>query len=165
MTTLATVRFFDVVLWLHVTSVVIAFGVTFVYPVIVPMTVRTAPRHVAWLHGVQRAIGQRIITPFATVVLLTGIYLAADADVFSEWWVTVPILSILVLLGLGGAYFAPRERRLAALAERDIAAAGEGDVVFSQEYQDLGRQVAMVGGLSSLLVVVTIFIMVVGPLL
>jgi hypothetical protein len=165
MTSLAAVRFFDIVLWLHVTSVVIAFGVTFVYPVVVPMTVRTAPRHVAWLHNVQGAIGRRIITPFATLILLTGIYLAADADVFKEWWVSVPIVSILVLLGLAGAYFTPRERRLAALAERDIAAAGEGEVVFSQEYQDLGRQVAIVGALSSLLVVITIFIMVVGPLL
>src|SRR4051812_45341400 len=126
MTTLATLRFFDVVLWLHVTSVVVAFGVTFTYPVIVPLTVRTAPRQVAWLHTVQGAMGRLIITPFATLVLLTGIYLAADADVFSKWWVTVPLLAILVLLGLAGAYFAPRERKLAELAERDIAASGPG---------------------------------------
>src|SRR4051794_24470049 len=165
MTTLASLRFFDVVLWLHITSVVVAFGVTFTYPVIVPLTVRTAPRQVAWLHTVQGAMGRLIITPFATLVLLTGIYLAADADVFSKWWVTVPLLSILVLLGLAGAYFAPRERKLAELAERDIAASGPGEVVFSPEYQDLGRQVGTVGGLSSLLVVITIFIMVVGPLL
>jgi small-conductance mechanosensitive channel len=165
MTTLASIRFFDVVLWLHITSVVVAFGVTFVYPIIVPLTVRNHPRQAAWLHEMQGAIGRFIITPFAALVLLTGIYLAADADVFSEWWVTVPLIAILVILGVGGAYFAPKERQLVALAQRDIDAAGEGDVVFSKDYEDLGRQVGTVGTLISLLVLVVIFIMVVGPIL
>jgi hypothetical protein len=91
--------------------------------------------------------------------------MAADADVFSKWWVTVPLIAIIVILGLGGAYFAPRDRKLADLARRDIDAAGEGQVVFSQEYEDLGRQVGTIGALLVLLVVVVIFIMVTGPLL
>jgi uncharacterized membrane protein len=165
MTMLASVRFFDIVLWLHVTSVVVALGALFAFPVIVPLTVRNAPRHVAWLHEMQGAIGRIIVTPGATLVLLTGIYLAADADVFSKWWVSVPLLSILVILGLAGAFFAPRDRRLAELAARDIAASGDGDVAFSQEYLDLSRQVGAVGGFTILLILVTIFIMVVGPTL
>jgi small-conductance mechanosensitive channel len=165
MTTLASLRFFDVVLWLHITSVVVAFGVTFTYPIIVPLTIRNHPRQAAWLHELQGSIGRLVITPFMALILLTGIYLAADADVFSEWWVTVPLIAILVLLGLGGAYFAPKDRQLAVLAKRDIDAAGNGDVVFSKEYEDLGRQVGTVGTLSSLLVVIVIFIMVVGPIL
>jgi hypothetical protein len=162
---LASLRFFDVVLWLHITSVVVAFGVTFVYPVIVPLTMRTAPRHAAWLHRMQAQIGRVIVTPFATLILLTGIYMAADADVFDEWWVGVPLLIILVLLGLAGGFFAPRERRLAELADRDIAAAGEGQVAWSKEYEDLGRQVGTVGAIASLLVVIAIFVMVTGPIL
>jgi hypothetical protein len=164
MTTLASVRFFDVVLWLHITSVVIAFGVMFTYPVIVPLTVRNAPRQVAWLHDMQAALGRMVVTPAAALVLITGIYLAADADVFSKWWVAVPLLAILLILGLGGAFFAPRDRKLAELARRDIAAAGDGQVVFSQEYEDLGRQVGTVGAFVVLLVVIVIFVMVTGPL-
>ena len=38
-------------------------------------------------------------------------------------------------------------------------------MVFSQEYEDLGRQVGTIGALLVLLVVVVIFIMVTGPLL
>jgi uncharacterized membrane protein len=163
MTTLASVRFFDIVLWLHITSVVIAFGVMFTYPVIVPLTVRNAPRQVAWLHDMQAALGRMVVTPAAALVLITGIYLAADADVFSKWWVAVPLLAILLILGLGGAFFAPRDRKLAELARRDIAAAGEGQVVFSQEYEDLGRQVGSVGAFVVLLVVIVIFVMVTGP--
>ena len=165
MTTLASLRFFDVVVFLHITSVVIAFGVLFTYPIVVPLTVRNAPRQVAWLHEMQVAVGRTVVTPAAALILLTGIYLAADADVFSKWWVTVPLIVIIVILGLGGAYFAPRDRKLADLARRDIDAAGESQVVFSQEYEDLGRQVGTVGALMVLLVVVVIFIMVTGPLL
>jgi len=165
MTPLASLRFFDVVLFLHITSVVIAFGVLFTYPIVVPLTVRNAPRQVAWLHEMQVAVGRTVVTPAAALILLTGIYLAADADVFSKWWVTVPLIAIIVILGLGGAYFAPRDRKLADLARRDIDAAGESQVVFSQEYEDLGRQVGTVGALMVLLVVVVIFIMVTGPLL
>jgi uncharacterized membrane protein len=164
MTTIASVRFFDIVLWLHITSVVIAFGVMFTYPVIVPLTVRNAPRQVAWLHDMQAALGRMVVTPAAALVLITGIYLAADADVFSKWWVAVPLLAILLILGLGGAFFAPRDRKLAELARRDIAAAGEGQVVFSEEYEDLGRQVGTVGAFVVLLVVIVIFVMVTGPL-
>ena len=164
MTTIASVRFFDIVLWLHITSVVIAFGVMFTYPVIVPLTVRNAPRQVAWLHDMQAALGRMVVTPAAALVLITGIYLAADADVFSKWWVAVPLLAILLILGLGGAFFAPRDRKLAELARRDIAAAGDGQVVFSEEYDDLGRQVGTVGAFVVLLVVIVIFVMVTGPL-
>jgi hypothetical protein len=84
--------------------------------------------------------------------------------VFSKWWVAVPLLAILLILGLGGAFFAPRDRKLAELARRDIAAAGEGQVVFSKEYEDLGRQVGSVGAFVVLLVVIVIFVMVTGPL-
>jgi small-conductance mechanosensitive channel len=164
MTAFASLRFFDVVLFLHITSVVIAFGVLFTYPVIVPLTVRNAPRQVAWLHEIQVALGRMVVTPAAALVLLTGIYLAADADVFSEWWVALPLISILLILGLGGAYFAPRDRKLAELARRDIAAAGDGEVVFSKEYEDLGRQVGTVGAFVVVLVVIVIFVMVTGPL-
>jgi uncharacterized membrane protein len=166
MITFASLEFIQVVLWLHIVSVVVAFGVTFTYPVIVPATIRKAPRHAAWLHHMQGQIGRVIVTPAAALVLLTGIYLAADLDVFSEWWVSVPLLAILVILGLGGAYFAPRERKLAALAERDIAAAPpDGDVAWSEEYQALGRQGGAVGAAVSILILVIIFIMVAGPTL
>ena len=41
------------------------------------------------------------------------------SDFYVQWGLGV----IIVIGGLGGAFFAPRERKLAELAERDIAAA------------------------------------------
>lgn len=150
------VLFYDVVVSVHVMAVVAAFGVTFAYPVFMPWVTRTSPEHLAVLHRIQDRVGKFLITPGATLALLTGIYLAADRDYFKEVWVTVPMVILIVLLGLGGAFFAPRERRLAELAERDGATP-------SDEYLAAARPVTVVGAISSLLVLVAIFFMVAKP--
>ena len=59
----------------------------------------------------------------------------------------------IVLLGITGGYFVPRQERLAALAE-----GGAGP-----EYAALATQVARVAFLAAALVVVAIFLMVVKP--
>ena len=105
MTIATSLRFYDVVLFIHVAAVVTAFGVTFVYPLIVPLTTRTAPEKLPWLHRLQVEIGRKIITPSAALVLLAGLYLALSGDGsfdMSDWWVGFGLLAILVLLGLGG---------------------------------------------------------------
>ena len=157
---LASLRFYDIVVFIHVFAVVTAFGVTFVYPMIVPLTQRRAPDRLAWLHHLHGEIGKKIITPSAAIVLVAGLYLAVSGDGpydLSDWWVGFGLLAILVLLGLGGAFFAPRERRLAELAERDMAAGK-----LSEEYEKLAVQVARVGAGSSLLVAVAVLFMVLG---
>ncbi|HEV7459714.1 MAG TPA: hypothetical protein VGN78_04195 [Solirubrobacteraceae bacterium] len=156
-----SLRFYDIVLFIHIAAVVTAFGVTFVYPLIVPLTQRSAPDKLPWLHRLQGEIGRKIISPSAGLVLLAGLYLALSGDGpfdLKDWWVGFGLLAILVLLGLGGAFFAPRERRLAELAERDLAGGGK----LSEEYEGLAVQVARVGALSSLLVLVTVLFMVLG---
>src|SRR2546423_13437019 len=110
-------RFYDVVVFIHIAAVVTAFGVTFVYPLIVPLTQRSAPDKLPWLHQLQGEVGRKIITPSAAVVLLAGLYLGLSGDGpfdLKDWWVGFGLLAILVLLGLGGAVFAPREPRAAA---------------------------------------------------
>src|SRR5205085_632862 len=97
-----------------------------------------------------------------TLVLLAGIYLVAKSDAWkmSDWWVGWGLAVIILLLGLGGAFFAPRERKLAELAERDFGSGTSGAP--SAEYQALAKQVGMVGALSSLLVLATVVIMTLG---
>ena len=67
--------------------------------------------------------------------------------------------AIIVLGGLGGALFAPQERKLAVIAERDVATAGDGEVVWSAEYTAVRRRVELVGYASSVLVLLTIYFM------
>jgi hypothetical protein len=153
------ILFYDVVVFVHVAAVVAAWGVTFVYPVVLPWLERTNPRAMPTAHEAQLLIGLRVIFPSAIVALLTGIYLAADADVFSESWVTVPLTVLIILIVSGPAFFVPRERELAALSRRDIDAGG----ALSSEYAAKARVVALGGALSSVLVLVALFFMIVKP--
>lgn len=159
MTALPAILFYDVVVALHVMCIVIAFGVAFVYPVILPWFTKTHPEAMPAVHEMQVRVGRMVITPFATLALLTGIYLAADRDLFSETWVTIPMLILIVLLGLGGAFFTPREKELAAVARRDLDAGGG----LSEEYAARARTVGLVGALSSVLILIAIFCMVAKP--
>jgi uncharacterized membrane protein len=159
MTTTPAILFYDVVVAIHVMTIVIAFGVTFVYPAIIPWLTNKHPEAMPTIHEMQVRIGRFVITPFATLALLTGIYLASDRDLFDQTWVTIPFVIIIILLGLGGAFFTPREKQLAVLARRDIDAGG----ALSEEYHARAKPVAIVGAVSSLLILFAIFCMVAKP--
>jgi hypothetical protein len=68
-----------------------------------------------------------------------------------------------VLGGLLGGYLVPTDRRLGAMVERELAAAGPGDGTPSDEYQRRARTEGMVGALAGLLVIAAIFLMVTKP--
>lgn len=148
------VRFYDVVLSLHIIAIVLAFGVTFAYPILMPFLGRNHPQALGPIHEAQERIGKYLIMPAGVVALATGIYLAVDRDYFSEIWVQVPMAILIILLGLGGAFFSPKERRAAELARQDPGGA---------EYRAISGQVAKVGAASSLLVLVAIFFMTAKP--
>lgn len=158
------ILFYDVVVAVHVMAIVIAFGVIFTYPVLYSYLVRNHPRAMPATHAAQDRIGKLVITPFASLALIAGVYLASDRDLWGEPWVIVPLVILVALLGLGGAFFLPSERRLAELAERDIDAAADGaEVRFSDEYQRLLQRVAVIGALAAVLVLVATFFMVAKP--
>lgn len=147
-------RFYDVILSVHIIAIVLAFGVTFAYPILMPFFGRNHPQVLGPIHEAQERIGRYLIMPAGTVALASGLYLAADADVFGEVWVQVPMTILIILLGLGGAFFSPKERRAAELARQDPGGA---------EYRAISGQIAKVGAASSLLVLVAIFFMTAKP--
>jgi len=160
---LATVTFYELVLIAHIAAAIVAFGVVFSYPVLEATVRRASPAAIPAVHRAQLRIGQVIVTPAATVVLLAGLYMGSERWEFSQGWLGAGMALIAVLLGLGGAYFAPRERRLADLAERDVAASGGGEVAFSEEYERLSRQVAIVGAVTYVLIIAAVWVMVTKP--
>lgn len=157
------ILFYDVVVAVHVMAIVIAFGVIFTYPVVYGYLTHHHPRALPAVHALQDRIGKAIITPFGALALIAGAYLASDRDLWGEPWVVVPLVILIVIMGLGGAFFAPTERRLAELARRDIEGSGSGAVTFSAEYQALMQRLSVVGALASALVLVAIFFMVAKP--
>jgi uncharacterized membrane protein len=157
---------YEIGLFLHVTAVVLAFGPTFGYAFFQAVTERTNPRGVPTMWRATEAASKYLVNPAGLVVLLAGLYLVIDGDSpweFSDAFVGVGIVAILILLGLVGAVFTPQGRRAMELAERDIAAAGDGDIEFSDEYWTVSKRIAQVGTLAGIVIVVTIFFMTVKP--
>jgi predicted integral membrane protein DUF2269 len=155
------VTFYNVVLFVHVAAAVVAFGATFIYPVFFAFGKRVDARHLPFFHRVQGRFGARVITGGGTLILLAGVYMAIKGPYdFGDAFVGIGLFVILLLLGLGGAFFAPRERRLLELSERDVAASGGGPVSLSEEYLAVSRQVERVIWMSQSLVLIAIFLMV-----
>jgi hypothetical protein len=158
------VAFYNVILAVHIAAVMAAFGITFAYPVIFTVAQRIGdPRGLAWFHRVQIQLGKRVITPALAVVVIAGVYLASDVDAWGEFWVLWSLGAAIVLGALGALFFEPTETRAAELLERDIAAAGDGPFQPSPEYEAVASRAGMVGGLSGLLVLVTVFVMTAKP--
>lgn len=111
------VRLYDVVLWLHITAVVVAFGALFAYPVFLAVNARAPIRERAALHRAQIAFSKRVTGPAIGVVLLAGIYLATDADLWSEPWVSSSFVLLFVIAGLGATVLRRADEKLAATAE------------------------------------------------
>lgn len=156
----ASITFYGVVLSVHIMAVVVAFGFSFAYPVFKPWARSKHPEALPVIHDMSERLGKLVMSPAMVVVLICGIYLASDADVWSEVWVSVPLVILIVIGGLGGAYFAPRERKLAELARRDL---GEGGGTLSAEYDDLFQQVSIVAYANCALVLIAIFFMAAKP--
>jgi hypothetical protein len=160
---IAAIQAYDVVLAGHIAAVVIAFGATFSYPVLFGYVERHHPRAVPAAYGLAGAIGRRVMAPAAVLAFALGAYLASDRDYWSEAWVTVPLVILIVVMGISGAFLAPRSRRAEELAARDLKAAGHQDVVWSPELLAL-RGSLRAGGLAiDALVLVAIFFMAAKP--
>ena len=154
------VQFYEVVLALHILAVVIAFGATFAYPVLLGVVTKADTRALPALYRALHAISQRVIMPGVAAILVFGIYLASHLHLWSAFFVQWGLGVVIVIGAVEGAYLGPREKRLIEVADRDVAAAGDGSVSFSAEHDSLVRQVGAVGALMDLLVVITIYFMV-----
>jgi uncharacterized membrane protein len=161
----AAVDFYDVIRWVHISAVVIAFGPTFAYGIFFSTAQRADARSLpVTLQAIAR-IDRSLVTIGAIVVFATGIYLTIDRFSFGDVFVNVGMLAVIVLLGLTHAFFLPSYRQGSELLKQDIEDAGAGEVKLSTEFERLSRRLAQVGMLAALIVVVTIYFMTAKPFL
>jgi hypothetical protein len=111
------VRFYDVILWVHITAVVAAFGALFAYPVFLSVNARAPIGQRAALHRLQIAFSKRVTGPVIGVILLAGAYLASEADAWGEFWVIAPVVLLFVIAGLGATVLRRGEEGLLERAE------------------------------------------------
>ena len=155
----------DLVLAVHVLAAVIGFGVLFAYPLLFTTASRMDPRVTPWLLRTRQRLGRVLINPGLLVVVLAGIYLASDEHQWSFFYVQWGIGAAIVIGAIEGSFTIPRAGRLAAIAERDLAAtevpAGgqRMTAMWSPEYVAAFRQLSIGGALLQLIVIVTVFLM------
>ncbi len=155
---------YEALLIVHILAVIITFGVTFTYPVWEIAARKAGARAIPYYLGVNRTLDQRITGPGLAVILLAGIGLILIGGFsFAAPWISAAFLIVIVLGGLTGAFFIPNATKLIELAERDIAAAGTGEVILSEEFERGAKLRARVGGFAGLLVVIALVLMVVKP--
>jgi len=111
------VQLYDVVLWIHITAVVVAFGALFAYPIFLAVNARAPLAQRAGFHHLQIAFSERLTGPGIGVILLAGVYLAIDAEVYDQAWVGISFVLLFVIAGLGSTVLRRGEERLVATSE------------------------------------------------
>jgi hypothetical protein len=160
------VTFYNVVVWLHISSVVIAFGPTFAFGIYFAVGARKYPRSIPAILETQNVIQRSMTTIGGILILITGFYLAGKAWDFSDFFIVWGIIAIVALLGLVHGFFLPNDTRALRIAKRDIDAAGpSGDFEPSKEFMDVSSRSARMGPIAGLIVILTIYVMAAKPFL
>jgi Predicted integral membrane protein (DUF2269) len=157
---LTAVSFYEVVLAIHIAAVVVAFGVTFAYPIMFAVTARHDPRSLPLVHRIEYTVERMLINPALLLVVLAGIYLASKGHFWSDFFVQWGLAAAIVIGALVGAIMIPTAKRAEQAAARDLGATAGGELQLSEEYRALTRRLSTVGSLLSLIVLVTIYFMV-----
>jgi hypothetical protein len=158
---LPAVFFWQIVVAVHVVFVVAAFGLLIAYPLVVIAVERMDPRSIPTLLRVRQLLSRSLVNPGLLMVVISGVYLAADRHQWAQFYVQWGIAAALVIGGLEGAFVARQSGVLAALAERDVQAwAGNGSS-WSSDYLAARGRSDQINALLAVLVVVTTFLMVV----
>jgi uncharacterized membrane protein len=150
---------YDYSLALHITAVVVGFGTTFAESIVFPVAMKMDPRHLPYVHRLQRTINMYFALPGLLVVVATGFYQVADRDWdLGDAWLSISLALVALIAVVNIAYFIPEDRKLEAMVTRDLAA-GEP----SEEYNGRAKREGIFGALTGLALVVIIFLMVTKP--
>jgi hypothetical protein len=159
----AEIQLYDLVLFVHIAAVVVSFGATFAYPFFQTGVERISPRSVPAMLRAIHTTSRYLVVPGSLVVLASGIYLTIDRWSFGDLFIIVGLSVVVAMIVLGATFFDRHEARAIRLAERDVAAAGTGEVELSEEYWEVSKRFARVGIAASLLIVIAVFFMAVKP--
>lgn len=156
---------FEFSLFIHITAAVVGFGSTFAESIMFPVAMKLDKRHLPYVHRLQLSINQWFATPALVIVLATGFYQVSKFDAYDlgQFWLSASMTIVIVIGGLLGAYFIPADRRLGPMVKAEIDAAGDGEIVLSDEYLRASRIEGIVGTITGLLLVAAIYLMVTKP--
>ena len=143
--------------WIHVLAAITARGANLTYVVWIRLGEHSQPNLLHTLRGIQ-FLDDRIANPAYGVVVVTGLLMVwVNKLSLLTSWITIPLILVIVVTGLGIAVYSPAMRRQIQ--------AGEAEGPTSASYQAASRRAMLAGALTTVLVVAIVFVMVVKPVL
>lgn len=162
--TLTAITSYNFSIFLHVTAVMVGFGSTFALAVAEPVAMKLDVRHVPYVHALSMTLNRYFATPALVIVIVTGFYQVSEGNwELSDAWISATLAIVIALGAIMGAVFMPGSKKLKAISERDIAAAGDGPVTLSEEYHQRAKLDMIFGPITGLLLVAAVFLMTVKP--
>lgn len=159
-----TVTTVQLSLWIHITAVVVGLGMTFAEALLFPVAMKMNPRHLPYVHRLQRTINRYIANPALLLIVVTGIYQVSEYNMsFGDFWISASFAIVIFLGAVTGAYFIPSDKKLEAMLNGEIEAAGDGPFTPSDEYMAKAKIQGMLGPVMGLAIVIAIYLMVVKP--
>jgi Predicted integral membrane protein (DUF2269) len=158
---------YDFSVFLHVTAVVVGFGVTFAESVMFPVAMKMSARNLPYVHRLQLVINQFFAIPAALIIAGTGIYQVGERDWdYGDVWLSGTITILIVIFLVNIFFFIPTDRKLLPIIQKAIADAGDKELKLSDlppTYQRLGRAEGIVGSIMGILLIAAIFLMTTKP--
>ena len=162
--TVTAITSYNVSIFIHVAAVMVGFGSTFALSVTTPIALKLDPRHLPYVHQLELTLNRFFAMPALVIVLATGFYQVDKGNWdLGDAWISATLAIVVVIGAIAGLVFLPGAKRLKAIAERDVAAAGGGPVTVSDEYNKRARVGAIFGPITGLLLVAAVFLMTTKP--
>jgi uncharacterized membrane protein len=149
----------DFLLFLHIMAAIVAFGPTFVFPVIMGMA-RKDPQHLAFGAKVIHAISSKVTKLGAIAAGILGVLLilAADLSLSDNPWLLISLLIYMIAIVFSIVVQGPNSEKMVEL----LSATTPGEAP-SAEIADLGKRLQMGGTMLGVAVIILVVLMVYKP--
>lgn len=158
---------YDFMLWLHILTVIVGFGSTFVWPFLAAKSRQLEDPKVGYYVSQMSFKGSKILsTYFIYAAGVTGLILLLIGPFeMSEAWVSIAFLLYFIALGVALGLHTPNLKAMLGLQEQ-MANAGPpkgGPPPQLAELQERGKKAGMYGGILHLMFVLLLLDMVFKP--
>jgi uncharacterized membrane protein len=156
---------YQLVYLLHILSIVVGLGPTFVYPVFASLARRRPPAEAAAVNQTTLTIAARtewviyLIPVFGILMVL----MSDDVYQFDQAWITWSFVAYFAGLAVAIGLHMPNLRRLTALEKAVVASGGPPAVEQEAELEQRGKRAGMYGGSLHLITTVLLVLMVWKP--
>lgn len=152
--------FYEISVSFHIIFALVGLGSSFAFPFMFAAAGEDTQK-LAWTLGVVQTIIQKLISPLAVLVLITGLYQVADSrySFADDQWLGIGFALFAIYMGILGAVMTPSTKKALALAE---AESGSGQAP-SPELAAILKKMNALGPVLGFLIIATVFLMEAKP--